>query len=62
VSDRKTALANRHIGKLLDNLDKLVEMSPLARTAVMQEMHWLAEDVEKASNHGDGTNEDRHNR
>jgi hypothetical protein len=43
----RTELANRHIAKLLDNLDKLVDDMPtLAKTAVKQEMHWLAEDIE----------------
>jgi len=48
----RTELANRHIAKLLDNLERLVDMTPLAKTAVMQEMHWLAEDVEEATQRG----------
>jgi len=44
-----SALANRHIAKLLDNLECLTDMPPLAKTAVKQELHWLAEDVEAAT-------------
>jgi hypothetical protein len=50
---KRTALANRHIAKLLDNLERLVDMTPLAKTAVMQQLHWLAEDVETASKQGE---------
>ena len=58
----RTELANRHIAKLLNNLDRLVDMSPLAKTAVMQEMHWLAEDVESNAKYGikDNSKETRH--
>ncbi len=40
-------LANRHIARLFDNLNKIADLSHLARSAIMQEMHWLAEDVER---------------
>ena len=57
----RTELANRHIAKLLNNLDRLVDMTPLARTAVMQEMHWLAEDVENEPKNGNkATSKDSH--
>ena len=46
---KRTELANRHIAKLLDNLEALTDMPSLAKTAVKQEMHWLAEDVETAT-------------
>ena len=42
----RTSIANRHIAKLLDNLERLTDVPSLAKTAVKQEMHWLAEDVE----------------
>jgi len=47
MSARTTRLANRHIAKLLDNLERLTDLPPLAKTAVKQEMHWLAKDVEE---------------
>ena len=40
------SLTNRHIAKLLDNLESLTEMPSLAKTAVKQEMWWLAQDIE----------------
>lgn len=56
-----TELANRHIAKLLDNLERLVDMTPLAKTAVMQEMHWLAEDVEMSKHVSTDTSKGRTN-
>ncbi len=53
MTNTRTELANRHIAKLLDNLDRLVDGMPtLAKTAVKREMHWLAEDVEQATEQG----------
>lgn len=49
---KRTEIANRHIAKLLDNLERLTDMPPLAKTAVKQELHWLAEDVELDSKQG----------
>jgi len=40
------SLTNRHIAKLLDNLESLTDMPPLAKTAVKQEMWYLSEDVQ----------------
>ena len=42
-----TSLANRHIAKVLNNVNKFVSLPHLAKSAIMQEMHWLAEDVER---------------
>ena len=41
------SLTNRHIAKLLDNLEALTDMPPLTKTAVKQEMFWLSQDIEK---------------
>jgi len=41
------SLTNRHIAKLLDNLESLTDMPPLAKTAVKQEMWYLSQDVEQ---------------
>ena len=46
MTSTRTSIANRHIAKLLDNLECLADLPTLAKTAVKQEMHWLAEDVE----------------
>jgi hypothetical protein len=41
------SLTNRHIAKLLDNLERLTDMPTLAKTAVKQEMWWLSQDIEQ---------------
>jgi len=46
MTSTRTSIANRHIAKLLDNLECLADLPALAKTAVKQEMHWLAEDIE----------------
>ena len=56
----RTELANRHIAKLLDNLERLVDMPPLAKTAVKQELHWLAQDVEEQVRQGEARNDKSH--
>ena len=45
-------LANRHIAKLLCNIEEVVDLPELAKKACRAELHYLADDIMRAVREG----------